>query len=146
MDWTNYEKTVDMEALKKEMEEADALPEEYDEVPNGTYEVKIDKMMLKKSKKGQPMTSIWFRILEGKFKNHILFYNRVLSEGWMISKDKKFLQSLDPDFKVEFTDYDPYGEVIQKVSESCNGLVYELDYSENEDGYPTFKIKKVFED
>ncbi|MDY4823226.1 MAG: DUF669 domain-containing protein, partial [Candidatus Onthovivens sp.] len=40
----------------------------FEAVPHGTYEVEVNKMELKKSKKGDPMLSIWFKIINGPHK------------------------------------------------------------------------------
>lgn len=145
MDWAKYDETVDLGRLKKEIEEAKNSSPDYEEVPEGTYNVKIDQVALKASKKGKPMTSIWFRILDGKFKNNILFYNQPLDQGWAIDRDTEFLQSLDPEFKVEFTTYESYEDVIRGVAESCAGLVYEMELGSSRSGFPTLKVKKIYE-
>ena len=55
----------------------------YEEVPVGKYEVKVDKLECKKSSKNNPMVSIWFRILKGKFEKSVIFCNGVFHEDWM---------------------------------------------------------------
>lgn len=72
-----YAKTIDQAALAASQEEINTNNSgDYDEVPVGTYEVKIDKMEAKKSKSGNPMVSIWFKILEGQYKNSLIFLQR----------------------------------------------------------------------
>ena len=73
-DYSKFDKLVDIEGLKKDVAEAKENGRgEYKEVPKGTYEVKIDKMELVESKKGDPMVSIWFKILSGEYKNSLIF-------------------------------------------------------------------------
>ena len=61
-----WNKAVDGEALAKDVKEVEENGGnfEYREVPLGEYEVKIDKMELKESKKGDPMFTCWFKVLE----------------------------------------------------------------------------------
>ena len=72
-----WNKNIDVEGLKKDVAEAEANggSGDYKEVPVGKYEVKIDKMELKESSKGDPMFFCQFRILQGDIKNSCLFMN-----------------------------------------------------------------------
>ena len=65
MDFSKFNKAVDLEALKHDIQEAEENggSGDYKDVPTGTYEVKIEKMEIKESKKGDPMLSVWFKIL-----------------------------------------------------------------------------------
>ena len=74
-----WNKSIDVAGLQKDIAEADQQngSGDYKEVPDGTYEVKIEKIELKASSKGDPMVSMWFRILSGDFKNSMIFMNQV---------------------------------------------------------------------
>ena len=63
-----WNKAIDVEGLAKDTKEVEANggTGEYAEIPVGTYEIKIEKMELKESSKGDPMFSAWFRILHGE--------------------------------------------------------------------------------
>lgn len=146
MDWAKYDKKVNLEGLRKDIESADAKSRDYEEVPEGIYEVEINKMELKQTKKGDPMVSIWFKIQAGNFKNSIIFYNQVVTQGWAIKACNAFLESLKPKTFVEFVNYSDYENIILDIAEECSGKSYQLDYGKNKKGYPTFTISKVFED
>lgn len=64
IDYSKFDKQVDVEGLKKDVKEAqeNGGSGDYKEVPFGDYEVSVDKMELSESKKGDPMVSIWFKI------------------------------------------------------------------------------------
>lgn len=148
MDWAKYDQKVNLEGLKKDVKAAreNSRNGDYEEVPEGVYEVKIDKMELKESKKGYPMVSIWFKIQAGQYKNSLIFYNQVITQDFQIAMNEKFLQSLKPGFLVEFFSYKDYEDLIMDVAEECSGRSYQLDYGKSKKGYPTFTISKVFED
>ena len=74
-----WNSNVDLNGLQKDIKDAQENKREYEEIPHGEYEVKVAKMELKSSKKGDPMVSIWFTILEGKFKKSKLFLNQVVT-------------------------------------------------------------------
>lgn len=150
MNWDKFDKNVDIDGLNKDIEESAANGNgNYEEVPNGNYEVKVDKLELKESKKGDPMVSAWFKILNGKFKNSYIFYNQVINQGFQIHLANELLRSLDSGIDVpsKFEGYSKYNNLILDVAEEIETqkLEYELEYNENKKGFKTFKIKEVFE-
>lgn len=142
-----WNKSVDMEGLKNDINEADQGNRDFDEVPKGTYEVKINKMELKESSKGQPMLSIWFKILEGDYKNQMIFMNQVINQGFQISIAKRFLLSLDAvdESEVTFEDYSQFNQLVLDVFEGAGELEYLLEYGQNKNGFNTFKIVEVYD-
>lgn len=144
--WEKFDKSIDTKGLKADVKEAQENGGgEYEEVPYGTYEVKVDKIEMKESKKGDPMVTIWFKIIAGKYKNSIIFYNQVINKGFQIHLCNELLKSLDTGVNVEFDTYAQYNEVLMDVAESSQDLEYALEYGENKKGYPIYKITDVFE-
>ena len=141
-----WNSNVDLAGLQKDVKDAQDNKREYDEVPHGEYEVKVDKMELKSSKKGDPMVSIWFTILEGKYKKSKLFLNQVITQGFQIHIVNELLKSMKTDLNIEFVDYKQYAELLLDVAEECdsNNLEFALKYEDNK-GYDKFTITEVFE-
>lgn len=140
----------ELEASKREIEENNSG--NYEEIPVGKYEVKVDKLEAKTSKKGNPMVSIQFRILDGKFENQCIFYSGVYTEPWMRHRVAKFLcDILDaPEFvndanvilKGSLTEVNDF---CMDIHEQIDGkLEYLLDYGTSK-GYQTYAIKDVYE-
>lgn len=147
MDYSKFDKQVDVEGLKKDVAEAAANggSGEYKEVPFGTYEVYVDKMELTESKKGDPMVSIWFKILSGEFKNSRLFFNQVITKGFQIHQANELLRSLDSGLDVEFESYSQYGQLLMDIHEAIEGtLEYGIKYEDNK-GFAKYTITDVFE-
>ena len=142
-----WNKSVDMEGLKNDINEADQGNRDFDEVPHGTYEVKIQKMELKESSKGQPMLSIWFKILVGDCKGQMIFMNQVINQGFQISIAKRFLMSLDAvdESEVTFEDYGQFNQLVLDIFEGAGELEYLLEYGQNKNGFNTFKIMEVYD-
>lgn len=144
-----WNKSINGEELAKDVKdiEQNGGTGEYKEVPLGEYEVKIDKMELKESKKGDPMFSCWFKILEGEFKNSIIFMNQVIVQGFQIHIVNEFLNSLGTKINAEFDgDYAHYNDLILDIAEEIDGkMEYLLAYDQNKKGYNTFKIKEIFD-
>ena len=141
-----WNSNVDLRGLQKDVKDAQDNKREYEEIPHGEYEVKVDKMELKSSKKGDPMVSIWFTILEGKYKKSKLFLNQVIVKGFQIHIVNELLKSMKTDLNIEFVDYKQYAELLLDVAEECdsNNLEFALKYEDNK-GYDKFTITEVFE-
>jgi len=85
--FSRWDKEIDTEGLQKDVAEAAANGGggNYKEVPHGNYEVAVQQMELKASKKGDPMVSIWFKIVsDGEYKGSMIFYNQVITQGFQI--------------------------------------------------------------
>ncbi|WP_279146646.1 DUF669 domain-containing protein [Clostridium tyrobutyricum] len=144
--WEKFDKEIDVEGLKHDAEEAAKNGGNFKEVPYGTYEVKVNKMELKESKTNKPMLSIWFKILDGEYKDSIIFYNQVLSTGFGLHSADNFLRSLDSGVTVEFKNFRQYNNLILDIAEAIDGVLeYGLEYSEGKNGFNNYKITDVFD-
>ncbi len=142
-----WNSNVDLAGLQKDIKDAQENNKgEYDKVPYGEYEVKLDKLELKATKKGDPMVSAWFTILEGDYKKYKLFMNQVVTQGFQIHIVNEFLRSIGTDLNIEFVDYKQYAELLLDVAEACdeNNLEFAIKYEDN-NGYDKFTITEVFE-
>lgn len=147
MDFSKFDKQVDLEGLKKDLNEAaeNGGTGEYKEVPVGKYEVSVNKMELVESKKGDPMVSIWFKILTGEYKNSYLFFNQVITKGFQIHIVNELLRSMETEMDIEFESYSQYAQLLMDVHECIDGqLEFAIDYGEK-NNFKTFKIEEVFE-
>lgn len=143
-----WNSNIDTEGLAKDTKEVEANggSGDYEEVPVGTYEVKIEKMELKESSKGDPMFVAWFRILEGQHKNQLLFMNQVITQGFQIGQVNKFLRSLELVDEVEFKDYSQYNDLIMDMFEEMDGkFEFLLDFKKSKKDFPIYTIKEVYE-
>lgn len=145
-----WDKEIDTEKLQKDVAEAaeNGGQATFKEVPEGEYEVEINQMELKASKNGDPMVSIWFKIINGEFKNSILFMNQVVKEGYQIHIVNELLRSLTEnlnDINIEWVNYSQYSELLMDVHEAVTGnFEYALSYKENNKGFKTFKVEEVY--
>lgn len=144
-----WNKAIDVDGLAKDTKEVEQNggTGDYAEVPVGTYEIKIEKMELKESSKGDPMFSAWFRILQGDYENQLLFMNAVITQGFQIGNVNRFLRSLDAVDEVEFRDYAQYNDLIMDIMEAIDeaGLEYLIEYKKNKKDFPIYTIKEVYE-
>ena len=144
-----WNKSIDVDGLAKDTKEAEANSNsgDYPEVPVGKYEVKIEKLELRESSKGDPMVTAWFRILKGNHANQLLFMNQVITQGFQIGQVNQFLRDIDVVDDVEFKDFNQYNDLIMDVFENLTeqGLEFLLDYRQNDKGFSIYKIKEVYE-
>lgn len=142
--WNN---AVDTKKLAEEVkEQAKNNGNTHEDVPFGNYEVKIDKMELKESSKGDPMVSVWFKIIKGEHKDRLIFMNQVILKPFQIHIMNEFLRSLDSGIDVDFLDYAQYNDLILDIHEAIDGSAeYLLEYSETEKGYSRFEILEVYD-
>ena len=143
----------ELAASQKEIQ-ANATSTDRPEIPAGKYEVRVDNIEAKNSKNGNPMVSIQFRILAGKFEKSCIFYNGVFHEDWMRHRVAKMLSDLladgDNTAVVNLILKGSLSEVnnfCMDVAEDISGkkLEYLLDYGVDKKGYQTYKIAEVYE-
>ena len=141
-----WNSNIDLAGLQQDIKDAQDNNKEFEAVPHGEYEVKLDKLELKATKKGDPMVSAWFTILEGKYKNSKLFMNQVVTQGFQIHIVNEFLRSMKTDIDIDFVDYKQYADLLLDVAEFCdaNNLEFAIKYEDNK-GYDKFTITEVFE-
>lgn len=153
MDFSKFDKMVDIDGLKKDIADAEANSGggDFKEVPHGSYEVAIDKLELTETKKtGKPMASCWMKIVsDGEFKGQRIFMNQVITQGFQIHIMNAFLRSLLPEWSnidVEFTGYADYNDLLLDITEYVDGkFEYGLEYGKNDKGFDTFQITDIFE-
>lgn len=146
IDYSKFDKAVDLEGLKNDVKDAEENGGDYKDVPAGTYEVTIDKLELVASKNGDPMVSCWMKILAGEFKGSRIFMNQVITLGFQIHKVDEFLRSLDSGIAIEFESYSQYAQMLLDIHEVINGkLEYGVKYGQDSKGFNTFEITDVYE-
>ena len=144
-----FNKSVDLKGLKEDLKEVQENGGgNYEEVPLGKYEVKIDKMEIKETKKGDKlMLSVTFKVLDGPQKNRLIFMNQVITSAYGLHNSNEFLRSLKSGMDVIFDDYNQYSELVEDIMDAISDrLEYELTYSENDKEFKVFEITDVFED
>ena len=157
MDFSKFDEQINSEQLAKDIEAAAQNNAEYDQVPKGTYIVRVDKLEIgetgpnSKGGAGRPMLKGQFRIQEGECKNQCVFINRVLfgtkNDASMIASAVGFLNKLEPSEEVgpvTFVNYSQFADLVLDIMEDIDGVLeYEIDY--DPDAFNSVSIKDVFE-
>lgn len=156
MDFSVFDKAVNTEQFKKDLENAKAnAGEDYSEVPKGTYMVKIERMEIKPTKADKaPMFSVMCRILDGEYKKQCVFFNRKIygnreSDKWNDAKAVQtvitWLDHLETETVPEFISYSQFNECILDIFDECEeyGLALKIEY--DPDAFNPIKILEVYE-
>lgn len=145
--WDKFDKAIDTEGLAKDVQEAaENGSGSFKEVPHGTYEVKVEKLELVESKAGNPMVSIWFKVVSGEYKRSLIFFNQVITQGFQIHIVNELLRSMDTGLDVEFQTYKQYGQMLMDIHEAIDGeLEFGLKYGAGKKGFSTYEITDVYE-
>lgn len=143
VDWDNE---FDSESLKKDLADVNSKEKtERKDVPHGTYEVKVTKLELIKSKKGDPMMTCWFKIVAGEFEKQMIFMNQLLTTGFGLHTANEFLKSIT-NLPIAFESFKQYAMLLDDVMGEIEGnFEYQLNYGKNNKGFNTFKIEKIFD-
>ena len=153
--WDKFDKQVDLEALQGDVKDVEENGGgDFEPLPDGQYEVAVEKMEMGESKKGDPMLTIWFQILTGEYEKQRLFYNKVMQPqndnafGFQVHQNNEMLRGLwdcEKD-EVKFTSFKDYADLVLDIHEDIDGqLEYLLEKETNKDGFDNFKIVEVFE-
>ncbi|RHW37300.1 DUF669 domain-containing protein [Neobacillus notoginsengisoli] len=153
--WDKFDKQVDLEVLQQDVEEVEKNGGgDFEPLPDGSYEVEVEKLEMKESSKGDPMLSIWFKVVDGDYEGQRIFYNKVMQPqndrafGLQVHQNNEMLRALwdcEKD-EVKFTSFADYADLVLDIHEDIDGkFEYLLEKGTNKDGYDTFKILEVFE-
>jgi hypothetical protein len=145
--WDKFDEAIDTKGLQEDVKEAaENGTGSFKEVPHGEYEVEVNKMELIASKKGDPMVTIWFKVVSGEYKGSLIFFNQVITQGFQVHIVNELLRSMDTGLDIEFKSYKQYGNLLMDVMEEIDGqLEFALKYGEGKKGFSTYEITDVFE-
>lgn len=146
-----WDNTIDTKGLAADVKEAaENNTGTFKEVPHGDYEVAVHQMELKASSKGDPMVSIWFKVVsEGEFKGSMIFMNQVVTQGFQVHIVNEILRSMVAEMPdapvVEFQTYKQYANLIMDIFEAINeNYEFALSYKKGKKDFSTFEITEVY--
>lgn len=151
IDFSKFDNKVDLDALQKEVDEAKET--DFEDVPDGTYIVGIEKMEIKETKAGDKlMFAAQFKIKEGEYKSRMIFFNRVISGNtspkWTDAQAIKsvitWLDKLETDIEPEFINYEDFSDCVLDIfQEVQNAVEMEVAYKGN--AFNPVTINEVFD-
>ena len=145
--WQNFDLKIDNNLLN-DIANASTNSGEFEELPLGRYEVKINSMELTQSKKGDPMTKTIFEVVQGQYKGRYIFKNSVIYKGdrndaWRLKQEIDFINSLQPSNQVNFYSFSDFEKQVSDAFADVNSrkLEYLIEIKEKNN----FRIYSVVE-
>lgn len=142
---------IDADAFSQEVAEIDQNggTGTFEELPVGNYEVKVEKMEIKASKKGDPMFACRFKVVNGQHKGRLLFMNQVILQPFQVHIVNDFLRSLVDGFDIDVRfdgNYSHYNDLVLDIMEAIDGQCeYELAFTKSDKGYNQYEIVNIFD-
>ena len=146
--WQNFDLKIDNNLLN-DIANASANTE-FEELPIGRYEVKINSMELTQSKKGDPMTKTIFEVVQGQYKGQYIFKNSVIYKGdrndaWRLKQEIDFINSLQPRDQVNFYSFSDFEKQISNAFADINSrkIEYLIEIKEK-NNFRTYSVVEVY--
>ena len=150
IDFSAFNKAVNMDELKKELTDLKSGKDVYEDVPDDKYFVKVASMSIGKQKSDPTklLFKVSLEILEGQYKKRRIFWNQGLMTSRGIHTTLEFLRSLDIFDANEVEWHDDYGDLnslVLDVAQYCDeqNRQYVVEYSHNDKGYANLKVEKA---
>lgn len=151
IDFSKFDNKVDLDALQKEVDEAKET--DFEDVPDGTYVVAIEKMEIKLTKaQDKLMFAAQFKIKEGEYANRMIFFNRVISGNtspkWTDAQAIKsvitWLDKLETEIEPEFINYEDFSDCVLDIFQEVQNAV-EMEVAYKGDAFNPVTINEVFD-
>ena len=147
--WQNFDLKIDNNLLN-DIQNASSNAGEFEELPLGRYEVKINSMQLTQSKNGDPMTKTIFEVVQGQYKGRYMFKNSVIYKGdrndaWRLKQELNFINSLQPTNQVNFYSFSDFEKQISNAFADINSrkLEYLIEIKEK-NNFRTYSVIEVY--
>ena len=147
--WQNFDLKID-NTLLNDIANASSNSGEFEELPLGRYEVKINSMQLTQSKNGDPMTKTIFEVVQGQYKGRYMFKNSVIYKGdrndaWRLKQELNFINSLQPNSQVNFYSFSDFEKQISNAFADINSrkLEYLVEIKEK-NNFRTYSVIEVY--
>ena len=147
--WQNFDLKID-NTLLNDLANASSNNSDFEELPLGRYEVKINSMALKQSKNGDPMTKTIFEVVQGQYKGRYMFKNSVIYKGdrndaWRLKQELNFINSLQPINQVNFYSFSDFEKQISNTFADITSrkLQYLVEIKEK-NNFRTYSVVEVY--
>lgn len=148
-----WNQSVDKSSIDdvKQLEANNGNSQDFEELPVGTYAVKLEKLELASSKAGDPMLTVWLKIIEGKYKNRLMFINQVVDAPFKIHNANEILRGLlnntESKINVEWLgDYRKYADLIATIyDEVKDSYTWDVEYTKNNKGFALYSFVETYD-
>lgn len=152
MDWSKYDNLVNADELNKDVDELGN--NNFEELPDGNYEVAFDSAELKPTKNdGHPMVAIQLTVVHGKYENRKIFINQVLimndaNDKYRVKTCNELLRGFKSSVPVAFTSVADYAKLVSKIEKECVDCEYLISkksrVAKNGKSYSNYEVLKAY--
>ena len=148
--WEQFDNNTDLEAFEEGVKNAENQSGDFEDLPHGKYEVALDNIELKPTKKKRdPMIVSVFKVIEGPHKNRLIWVNQVVDTPVKMNIGLNFINSMKPETKVSFDKTKGMAGLAESLvdagEEISKSKEFVLDFGQNKKGYDQYTIETVFE-
>lgn len=149
-DWSKF--NIDVAGINKSVTELENNSSNFEELPDGKYEVALNNIELKESKSGHPMLAASFEVCAGEYTGRYIFMNQLViygdhNDSFRVHTCNMLLRSLNSPYSnnVSFAGGLPaYEQLVNAINAACQDEEYLLSLGTNKGGYRTYKILEHF--
>jgi len=148
--WEQFDDNTDLAGFEEDVKEADSKSGDFEDLPHGKYEVALENIELKPTKKdGKPMIVSTFEVIAGDHNGRLIWVNQVVDSGMKMSIGLRFINDMKPETEIKFSKDGGMSKLAEDLNEAAGHIAdnheFVLDFSENKKGYDTYKIEEVFD-
>lgn len=149
-DFEKWNNEYDFEGMKKDVEEIEKNGGTgFEEVPDGEYEVIMTDLKMGKggensNNPGGPVVRATFKIIEGEYKNRLIFMNHSIAKPYTFHKCNEFLRGFELDLDICIMKPNEYNELLMDIAEEMDGVEFLL-HKFKEKNYPKFEVLEIYE-
>jgi hypothetical protein len=146
--FAKFAKNVDLDGLKKDV--AEALENDggsFEDIPDGRYEMRVEKMEAALTKEDKPKLMVCFKVIAGDQKGRLAFVHIGLAHPFTIKKAIELMRAMDTGLDVAFEDFEQFETLIGEVAAAIEeqGLEFAVEKTTNDKGFTDYTIEEVFD-
>lgn len=147
--WEKFDTNTDLAGFEEDVKAAESKGGDFEDLPYGKYEVALDNIELKPTKKtGAPMIVSVFKVVEGQHKGRLIWVNQVVDTGMKMSIGLRFINAMKPEDKVAFSKEGGMSQLSDDLQGAAafikDNHEFVLEFYQNDKGYDQYDIKEVF--
>ena len=143
-DYSRFNDMIDRDAYNKQFAdiEKNGGKKTYEEIPEGSYEVKLARLELGPNKKNAPMVKIAYIVLKGEYKGQWIWNNYNVIYPLATHNLNELLKQMNPETVIEWNgDFSDYADMLADVLEELgNEVGFVLKLSKDSKGFNVLSI------
>ena len=152
MDFEKFNKMIDVDAYNRKLEEIENGNDgvdNYEELPDGTYEMRLERLQMVENRKGEPMVKLAMSVIRGARAKSWIWVNYNILHPYAMHNLNEVLRDMDLETSIEWDgNFQHYNDVICDVLEEIKSLKigFAVEVSHDSKGFASIKITDSWEE